>query len=248
MAHLPCDTFLCNVLVCFFLLVLRLLDIEQFLWTVWETLVIPNKSLLCFMLVLGRTPLYYAIQGDGSQAVVECLIKKGADPNKAANRGVTPLHCAARKGFLCRCICLFWSFTCFVELCSRFILVNMYCFHTVGSFLIYFFFHMVSMCLNYSSTDAHVLNYFLSTRHTSKVKQYSRWHMAKEKAQFPFSCLIASTWHHLLYSNYPRTYTSTQNLLLCFTVLNLTLDYRSIKMPKRSILKILSSSWWLIFR
>ncbi|KAF8692217.1 hypothetical protein HU200_039820 [Digitaria exilis] len=59
------------------------------------------------MLVLGRTPLYYAIQGDGSQAVVECLIKKGADPNKAANRGVTPLHCAARKGFLCRCISFF---------------------------------------------------------------------------------------------------------------------------------------------
>lgn len=79
------------------LLVLRLLNIEQFD-------VIPNKILLCFMLVLGKTPVHYAIQGDGAKDVVKYLIDNGADPNKATRRGTAPLHCAAERGFLCRCI------------------------------------------------------------------------------------------------------------------------------------------------
>ncbi|CAN6338839.1 unnamed protein product [Urochloa humidicola] len=45
------------------------------------------------------TPLFFAILGEGSQAVVKYLITSGADPKKANNRGVTPLHCAARRGY-----------------------------------------------------------------------------------------------------------------------------------------------------
>ncbi|KAG2630529.1 hypothetical protein PVAP13_3KG530800 [Panicum virgatum] len=46
----------------------------------------------------GETPLFFAILGQGSQAIVEYLITIGADPNKANNRGITPLHLAAGEG------------------------------------------------------------------------------------------------------------------------------------------------------
>ena len=62
------------------------------------------------MLVSGETPLFFAILGQGSQAIVEYLITIGADPNKANNRGITPLHLAAGEGFFCPCLCGFLDF------------------------------------------------------------------------------------------------------------------------------------------
>ncbi|RLN00251.1 hypothetical protein C2845_PM06G33090 [Panicum miliaceum] len=44
----------------------------------------------------GETPLFFAILGQGSRAIVEYLIN--ADPNKANNCGITPLHLAAGQG------------------------------------------------------------------------------------------------------------------------------------------------------
>jgi ankyrin repeat protein len=41
----------------------------------------------------------FAVQGVGSTAVVGLLLSHGADPNKADNAGVVPLHIAAEKGF-----------------------------------------------------------------------------------------------------------------------------------------------------
>ncbi|PUZ67784.1 hypothetical protein GQ55_3G462100 [Panicum hallii var. hallii] len=46
----------------------------------------------------GETPLFFAILGQGSRAIVQYLINSGADPNKANNRGITPLHLAAGQG------------------------------------------------------------------------------------------------------------------------------------------------------
>jgi hypothetical protein len=57
--------------------------------------------------VSGETPLFFAILGQGSRAIVQYLINSGADPNKANNRGITPLHLAAGQGFFCPCYVCF---------------------------------------------------------------------------------------------------------------------------------------------
>jgi ankyrin repeat protein len=59
------------------------------------------------MLVSGEIPLFVAIHGQGSRAIVQYLISSGADPNEANNRGITPLHLAAGQGLLCPCCVCF---------------------------------------------------------------------------------------------------------------------------------------------
>ncbi|PUZ64192.1 hypothetical protein GQ55_3G123500 [Panicum hallii var. hallii] len=54
---------------------------------------------LPFILLLGATPLVFAVQGTGSTAVVSLLLSHGADANKADNGGISPLHIAAERGF-----------------------------------------------------------------------------------------------------------------------------------------------------
>nr|CAH0112680.1 unnamed protein product [Daphnia galeata] len=46
----------------------------------------------------GRTPLHYAIIGTNPTIISRHLIQKGADPNIADGKGMTPLHLAARIG------------------------------------------------------------------------------------------------------------------------------------------------------
>ncbi|KAL6616513.1 hypothetical protein ACP70R_038783 [Stipagrostis hirtigluma subsp. patula] len=48
----------------------------------------------------GETPLICAIQGSASTDIVRYLLNRGADPNKANDRGITPLHVAAERGSL----------------------------------------------------------------------------------------------------------------------------------------------------
>ena len=62
------------------------------------------------MLLLGMTPLMFASHHVGNEAIVKYLISNQADPNKADNSGITPLHIAARQGFFCPCICLLCKF------------------------------------------------------------------------------------------------------------------------------------------
>ena len=50
------------------------------------------------MLLLGVTPLQYAVSGCGSTSVVRFLLDHGAKPNKENINGVTALHYAARPG------------------------------------------------------------------------------------------------------------------------------------------------------
>ncbi|XP_062204194.1 uncharacterized protein LOC133906337 [Phragmites australis] len=50
------------------------------------------------MLLLGWTPLFFAVQGTESLSVIRLLIDHGADQNKADNCGITPLHIAAERG------------------------------------------------------------------------------------------------------------------------------------------------------
>jgi ankyrin repeat protein len=54
--------------------------------------------LAILMLLLGATPLSYAIFGCGSTSVVRFLLDRGAKPNKANINGVTALHYAAIPG------------------------------------------------------------------------------------------------------------------------------------------------------
>ncbi|XP_021301267.1 ankyrin-1 isoform X1 [Sorghum bicolor] len=46
----------------------------------------------------GMTPLMFASHHVGNEAIVKYLISNQADPNKADNSGITPLHIAARQG------------------------------------------------------------------------------------------------------------------------------------------------------
>ena len=62
---------------------------------------------LPFILLLGATPLVFAVQGTGSTAVVSLLLSHGADANKADNGGISPLHIAAERGSLCPCMNVF---------------------------------------------------------------------------------------------------------------------------------------------
>jgi ankyrin repeat protein len=54
----------------------------------------------------GRTPLVYAVLSE-SAAVVKYLLDHDADPNKADNSDVTPLHSAAGIGPLYSYVSLF---------------------------------------------------------------------------------------------------------------------------------------------
>ena len=48
----------------------------------------------------GRSPLFYAILNNFNNTnITELLIQKGAEINIQDNKGNTPLHCAAYKGF-----------------------------------------------------------------------------------------------------------------------------------------------------
>ncbi|MCL7048732.1 hypothetical protein MKW94_017052, partial [Papaver nudicaule] len=47
---------------------------------------------------MGQSPLFHATL-DGNMKTVEYLLGKGADPKTSTNRGYTPLHIAAEKGF-----------------------------------------------------------------------------------------------------------------------------------------------------
>lgn len=49
------------------------------------------------MCLTGRTPLFYAVMSERI-AVVKCLLDHGADPDKADEAGLTPLHAAAGIG------------------------------------------------------------------------------------------------------------------------------------------------------
>ncbi|KAL6850475.1 hypothetical protein ACP4OV_021102 [Aristida adscensionis] len=50
-------------------------------------------------LLLGATPLIFAVQGTGSTAVVGLLLSHEADANKADHGGIVALHIAAEQGF-----------------------------------------------------------------------------------------------------------------------------------------------------
>jgi hypothetical protein len=97
------------------------------------------------MLVSGETPLFFAILGQGSRAIVQYLINSGADPNKANNRGITPLHLAAGQGFFCPCYVCFGVLAVSLSFFFRFILANLYCFDTVGCFI--YLFRLYYKCL-----------------------------------------------------------------------------------------------------
>lgn len=64
---------------------------------------IVDELLPFLMLLPGATPLMVAVQFRHS-AVARLLLVHGADPNKAASNGVTPLHMAAFLGSLHPCI------------------------------------------------------------------------------------------------------------------------------------------------
>ncbi|PWZ26028.1 Ankyrin-1 [Zea mays] len=51
------------------------------------------------MLLLGMTPLMFALHHEGNKAIVKYLINNHADPNKGANSGIAPLHIAATEGY-----------------------------------------------------------------------------------------------------------------------------------------------------
>ncbi|OMP06187.1 hypothetical protein COLO4_08284 [Corchorus olitorius] len=67
----------------------------------------------------GFTPLHSAIVGE-SFDVAFYLLDKGANPNAAENRGLTPLHMAATIGILVVLLCLgnFLHFFCLIALHS----------------------------------------------------------------------------------------------------------------------------------
>ena len=60
------------------------------------------------VLLLGATPLSYAIYGCGSTPVVRFLLDRGAKPNKADIDGITPLHFATMTGFFLP-LCMYLS-------------------------------------------------------------------------------------------------------------------------------------------
>jgi ankyrin repeat protein len=62
------------------------------------------------MLLLGMTPLMFALHHEGNKAIVKYLINNHADPNKGANSGIAPLHIAATEGFFCPCVCVLCHF------------------------------------------------------------------------------------------------------------------------------------------
>lgn len=80
----------------------------------------------------------FALNHEGNEAIVKYLINNHADPNKADNSGITPLHMAATQGFFCPCICLLCNFYVFFEFFS-FNPAYLCYFHTVGSFFMYLF-------------------------------------------------------------------------------------------------------------
>ncbi|XP_066360085.1 uncharacterized protein [Miscanthus floridulus] len=47
----------------------------------------------------GTTPLMFALNREGNEAIVKYLINNHADPNKTDNSGITPLHIAATQGY-----------------------------------------------------------------------------------------------------------------------------------------------------
>lgn len=55
-----------------------------------------NSSLLHFRTAEGVTPLHLAVQA-GNDAIVEYLLRRGANPNCKDHKGYTPLDCAHRK-------------------------------------------------------------------------------------------------------------------------------------------------------
>lgn len=57
------------------------------------------------MLLTGETPLAYAVNG-ANVATVRYLLDHGAHPEKADNKGFTPLHFAAEEGLHISSFCL----------------------------------------------------------------------------------------------------------------------------------------------
>lgn len=80
------------------------LVIYHFIWSELRTIFNAYEGPAVLMLLLGATPLVFAVQGTGSEAVVSLLLNHGADANKADNCGIAPLHIAAEQGSLCSCM------------------------------------------------------------------------------------------------------------------------------------------------
>jgi hypothetical protein len=57
-----------------------------------------DQMLAILLLLLGVTPLSYAIFGCGSASVVRYLLDRGAKPNKTNTDGFTALHFATMAG------------------------------------------------------------------------------------------------------------------------------------------------------
>ena len=68
---------------------------------VHDMIVMYGKDILHKLDAKKQTPLHISA-AQGNDGVVELLLVEGADVNAVDEKGLTPLHCAAKHGFLGR--------------------------------------------------------------------------------------------------------------------------------------------------
>ena len=64
---------------------MRRFDLVNFIW----------------MILVGNTPLSYAVRSEDNVDAVRYLLDHDADPDKPVDQGCTSLHIAVAKGLLC---------------------------------------------------------------------------------------------------------------------------------------------------